>query len=316
MKPKHKIIILICSIIFGILSVIAFKFINNYLLNSNSSANFDKNIDNHTPIIVCNVKGVYGDNNADAGMAPLNLLKGSDIEWITKKGGRPSEKNWAVLYPEKDDEKIAKIINLIKSCSDAHKSTNDELDSMDTRNGYPIDIVIKMKDGSQFSLKSAMKLTITKKDDKGTEIHGTKYKDRFLMEYEKDSSTEYYTIYSNEATAYILDSSNPDFPRVDEFKMTPENVNYGDKVSVSGDGCTENEVDIILSNGNSTEEEYIIGKVKPVYGEWHWEGTISKNTKTYDGKDINFMSKKYFIGIKVGESKCTGGNAIAFTESD
>lgn len=247
---------------------------------------------------------------------PLNLLKDSDIEWITKKGGLPSEKTWAVLYPEKDAEKIDKILNLIKSCSDAHKSTNDELDFMDTRHGYPVDTVIMMKDGSRFSLKSAMKLTTTKKDDNGTEVQGTKFKDRFLMAYEKGSSTEYYTIFSNEATTYILDSSNPDFSRVDEFKITPENFDYGDKISISGGGCTENEVDIILSNGNSTEEEYIIGKVKPVYGEWHWEGTISKNIKTYDGKDINFKSKKYFIGIKVGESTLTGGNSIIFTELD
>lgn len=250
-------------------------------------------------------------DNSEKENFPLNLLKDSDIEWITKKGGLPSEKNWAVLYPGKDDEKIVKIINLIKSCSDVHKSTDDELDFMDTRRGYPVDIVIKMKDGSQFSLKSAMKLTTTKKDDNGTEIKGSKFKDRFLMVYEKGSSAEYYTIYSDEATAYILDSSNPDFPRVDEFKIT----NYGDKVSVSGGGCTENEVDIILSNGNSSEEEYIIGKVKPVYGEWHWEGTISKNTKTYDDKDIDFKSKKYYIGIKVGYSKLTGGNPIIFTQS-
>ena len=234
----------------------------------------------------------------------LDQLKLTDIEWITKKGGLFSRKNWAVLYPEKDEEKIAKIINLIKSCSDIHKSTQDDLGFLGSRHHYPVDIVIKMKAGSQFSLMSAMKLT-TRKGDNGTETTGTTYKDHFLLAYTKNNSTECYTIYSNDATTYILDPTNPDFPKVDNFAITPKEFNYGDKISISGGGCTEKEVNIILEND---KEEYVIGKVKPVYGEWHWDGIINKNIKSYDGKDINFTNKKFFIGIQVNGSRYTRGS--------
>ncbi len=271
----------------------------------NSSATGTENVAKETGII----KGTQE-------IFPFDRLKVGEIEWITKKGGLPSEKNWIALYPGKDEEKIVKIINLVKSCSDMHKSTQDDLDFMKTKHGYPVDIVIKMKDGSQFSLMSAMKLTTRKKDD-GTETTGTTYKDHFLLAYEKDNSKEYYTIYSNDAAAYILEPANPDFPRVDNFVTTPEKFNYGDKISVSGGGCIEKEVNITLSNGNGADkEEYIIGKVKPVYGEWHWESSITKNTKTYDGKDIHFKNKKYFIGIQMGESRHIGGTPIVFPESD
>ncbi|MDP4182454.1 MAG: hypothetical protein Q8942_15360 [Bacillota bacterium] len=247
---------------------------------------------------------------------PLDKLKESDIEWITKKGGLPSDKKWVALYPEKDEEKIVKIINLIKSCSEINKSTKDDLDYLNTRHGYPVDIVFRMKDGSQFSLMSAMKLT-TKKGSNGTETTGTTFKDHFLLAYEKGNSKEYYTIYSNAATAYVLDPSNPDFPRVDIYTITPKDFKYGDRISVSGGGCTEKEVNIILSNDNNAKkEEYVIGKVKPVYGEWHWEGIIRNNIKTYDGKDIHFKNKKYYIGIQLGESRRESGIPIVFPESD
>jgi hypothetical protein len=45
---------------------------------------------------------------------PFDRLKVSEIEWITKKGGLPSEKNWIALYPGKDEEKIVKIIKSSK----------------------------------------------------------------------------------------------------------------------------------------------------------------------------------------------------------
>jgi hypothetical protein len=59
-------------------------------------------------------------------------------------------------------------------------------------------------------------------------------------------------------------------------------------------------------------EEYIIGKVKPVYGSWKWKGVLSKNMKTYDGKDIYFKHEIFLVGIKVGISKISRGIQISF----
>lgn len=281
---------------------------------SQDNRNNELNVSKSSTEAIAKEITVVESNQETLEVYPLNQLKDTDIEWITKKGGLPSDKNWIVLYPDKDDEKIIKIINLIKSCSNMHKSTEKDLDFLNAKHGYPVDIVIKMKDGSQFSLMSAMELTTRKVDD-GTETTGTTYKDHFLLAYKKDNKTEYYTIYSNDTTAYVLDPSNPDFPRVDNFVITPENFNYGDKISISGGGCIENEVNIILSNGNDADkEEYIIGKVKPLYGEWQWEGVIDKHIKTYDGKDIFLKNEKFFIGIQMGQHRFTSGQSIIFTD--
>ncbi len=186
-----------------------------YMLLISMAGCSDENVNNAQNNPITSPQIITDENPIESKLEfPLDQLKIEDIEFITKKGGLPSTKNWAVLYPEKDEEKLVKIINLIKSCSDIHKSTDDDLDFMKGRHGYPVDIVIKMKDGNQFYLKEAMKATITKRDN-GTEKKLTSYKDHFLLAYEKDNSIEYYTIYSDAATEYLLVSSDEDLPRLD-----------------------------------------------------------------------------------------------------
>lgn len=257
-------------------------------------------------------KSSSSSNAANVDTKLNTFINPNDIEWITKKGGLPPNNNWAVLFPVKDSDKIKKIADLVNTSLNYRKSTEDDLLFLHTKHGYPVDIVIRMKDGSEFSLKPAMKLT-TRKVDNGTETSGTTYKDRFILSYNKNSNMEYYTVFSNEVAEYLINTSNSDFPRVDGFSITPEKFKLGDKVVVAGDGCTENEVNIYLTNGNDTDkEEYIIGKVKPIFGVWKWEGIVDKKIKTYDGKDISFKHNKFMIGIQVGDSRRICGNEISF----
>jgi len=241
---------------------------------------------------------------------PFIKIKDTDIAWITKRGGLPSVKVWKVLFPKHDFDKISKLLNLINSNSNIRKSTEEDLDFLNTRHGYPVNIVIKLNDSSEYSLETAMKLT-TQKTDKGTETTGTIYKDRIILTYSNNSITEYYTVFGNDIAEYVSNTSNPDFPRVDEFSITPENFKYGDRITISGDGCTEDEVNICLSNGNDADkEEYIIGKAKSAFGVWKWEGVIDGNIKTYDGKDIKFSNNKFFIEIQIGEERGLLGQEI------
>ena len=165
-------------------------------------------------------------NEVNVSTNPFTEIKVTDIEWITKKGGLPSDKNWVVLFPQKDSDKIAKIINLVNSSSKIGKSTEEDMNFLRRKHGYPVDIVIRVKDGSEFSLKSAMELT-TRQTTNGTGTTGTTYKDRFILAYDKNSTTVYYTAFSNDAAEYILDAHNPDFPRVDGFSITPETLTPG-----------------------------------------------------------------------------------------
>jgi len=84
------------------------------------------------------------------------------------------------------------------------------LDFLHRKHGYPVDIVIKMKDSSEFSLKSAMKLTI-KQTTYGTQTTRTIYKDRYILAYDKNGTTKYYTAFSNDATEYIIEDCLQDF---------------------------------------------------------------------------------------------------------
>lgn len=239
---------------------------------------------------------------------PFGNVKDTDVAYVTKTGGLPSDNCWTVLYPQKDSNKIMKIIDLINSSTSIREATKEDLE----RQGYPVDIIIKMKDGREFQLESAMKVTSTKVNN-GMEIIGTNYKDRFILSFRNNGKTKYYTLFSNEAAEYILGTSDIDFPRVPIFSINPANLKLGDKVSITGEGCTEIEVNICLTNGNDADkEEYIIGKVKPVFGSWKWEGIIEKNMKTYDGKDISLINKKLFIEIKMGNRGKTKGEAISF----
>jgi len=56
-------------------------------------------------------------NNVNARSNMFVDIKSTDIEWITKKGGLPSDKDYVVLSPQKDSDKISKIINLVNSSS-------------------------------------------------------------------------------------------------------------------------------------------------------------------------------------------------------
>lgn len=241
---------------------------------------------------------------------PINRLKDTDVEWITKKGGLPSDKKWGALYSQKDEKKIEYIISLVKSSSHVEKANQYDINTL----GYPVDIVIRMKDGNEFTLRWAMKLT-TNKVSNGTETRGTLCDDRFILAYGKGEALDYYVVYSKDATEYINKLSDSDFPRVPVYTIKPEKFKNGDMISISGSGCTDNEVNIMITNGNDVDkEEYVFGKVKPVYGEWKWDGVIDKNIKNYEGKDIFLKNEKYFLCVQIGEHRYISGQSIIFTD--
>ena len=249
-------------------------------------------------------KSIHNDLASDL----LTRINETGVEWVTKKGGFLSDKNWAVLFPQKDSSKIEKIIALINSGTNISKSSKEDLHFRH----YGVDIVMKYKDGSVVSLKSIEKYN-TKQVSNRTETTSIPDKDRYVLCFSNNNKNEYYTVFSKETAEYIINTSDADFPRVPNFVITPENFKLGGKIEVTGGGCSESEVDIMLTNGNDADlEEYIIGKVKPVFGSWKWEGVLNKEMKTYDGKDIYFKHDIFLVGIKVGISKISRGIQISF----
>lgn len=135
----------------------------------------------------------------------------NEIESITKTGGLPIPSKWKVLYSKKDDVKINKIIALINSGINKRVSTRLEIESL--RYGYPNAITIKLKDQSTVYVWRIMKIT-QKKTSTGTEFTGTIYKDRFLLQIEKNGTEKYFTVYSEDVAKYLLAGSDSDIPHV------------------------------------------------------------------------------------------------------
>ena len=147
-------------------------------------------------------------------ISPFDNIKVTDVEWITKRGGLPSDKSWATLTLEEDSDKITKILNFVNSSNVIRKSTEDDLNFLNKKHGYPVDIIIKFYDDSEFLLKSAMELT-TEHSTNGTVTTQSIYKDRFILVHNKEGTVDYYTVFSNDVAEYIIDTSNIDFQKLD-----------------------------------------------------------------------------------------------------
>lgn len=180
---------------FGVLLVIAFIFM---LIFEGSSA---KEIPEDTQVR----KFEFKDIDKDCG----EFIDINNIEYITKVGGIFNK--WMVLYPKKDTDKINKVINLVNSSPEGRKSTKEDLNFLRWRHGYPVDIVIKMNDGSTFKLMTVYSISI-ENDSKGTMITGIPYKDRYLLSYEKNNDLQYYTIFSGNIAEYLRKEPNDDIP--------------------------------------------------------------------------------------------------------
>lgn len=101
-------------------------------------------------------------------------------------------------------------------------------------------------------------------------------------------------------------------PFVTGFSVSPDTIKPGQMVTISGDGSTEKDIEIYISDGNSaSNEKYLIAKVPTRFGAWKWEGTINGRTiRTLDGKDVKLTKDRYFF-----ETTIAGGGTIDLSGS-
>lgn len=235
------------------------------------------------------------------------------VEWITKEGGRASNNGFSVLFSGRDDDKIAEILNLLKSANGLRQASANELRGVSMKGGSPLCLAIKLKNGSKLTLMPAYSIE-TRATDNGMESQFTPLGDRFIL-FENGQIQSSYTLFSKVAAQYVIETSRSDFITVPTHSIFPENYQVGDHLIITGEGCTEPEVSISVEVGNGTGKDlYIIGKVKPEYGSWKWEGTLDNSLKTYDGKDIPFKNNKLLLGIIIGERRTTFGKELDFSK--
>lgn len=216
----------------------------------------------------------------------------NDVEWMTMQGGlRITTK---VLFPENSPDKIKRIAGLINKSTNKMDSTEEEIGGINSR-ARPVGIAIKMKDGTKIFIWPSYKITTWEKG-----WSAAARDDRFVLSIEKDGKKEYHTVLSKDVAAYLRKGWQEDIPRVSQFTVSPNSGQPGDKVTLAGDGCTEKEVRIYFTKDN--REEYLIDRVKPVFGAWKSELTMGPELTTLEGQKITLGKGVYQLTARIGDS--------------
>lgn len=182
-------------------------------------------------------------------VTPLNqTLEPNEVVWITMTGGLPSQKTRKVLFPERDSDTINKIVTLVNSTYKTEFIASDYGDGKAI--GYPVGILIKLKNGSTWDIEPLFKVT-TRKVLNGTESTATAYSERVHLRIESNSKQEDYTLLSEQMANYLFEGSKTDMPSVTEFSSTPDTIVPGQKVYISGDGATAKDVLVYIGDGDT-----------------------------------------------------------------
>lgn len=226
-----------------------------------------------------------------------------EVEWVKRVGGLATSK-WKVLFASKDYDAINKIITLVNS---ADRSDFNEKDYEAI--GYPVSIEIRLQNNVVWRITPLFKVVSHKLQNGGTESTATPYKDRVVLDIEDEKQQFFYTLTSEQLASYVLKGADQDMPFVTGFSFSSDTIKPGQMVYISGDGSTEKDIEIYITDGNPTSNEnYLIAKVPTRLGAWKWEGTINGRTiKTIDGKEVNLLKDKYFFEVGEGSRSNEGG---------
>ncbi|MHB9095978.1 MAG: hypothetical protein ACYC21_15030, partial [Eubacteriales bacterium] len=152
------------------------------------------------------------------------------VEWLTMQGGLHITTK--VIFAGKDSDKISNITNLINNGSNKTPSSQEEIRGINSR-ARPIGIEFKMKDGKTIFVWPSYKITTWKNGWSAGPRN-----DRFVLNIQRDSNEEYYTLISKDVPNYLRSGWRMDMPSVNPIAASPQVSKKGDKVVVAGDGCT------------------------------------------------------------------------------
>ncbi|HZD59293.1 MAG TPA: hypothetical protein VE439_02410 [Anaerolineae bacterium] len=205
------------------------------------------------------------------------------VEWVTVTGGISPSK---VLYQENAKTKIDKISNLINAAKGARPSKEDEMRPKYPRYSSwgPMLLEIRLTDGKTLSIGTCY-------DAAGSRSgHNKTADDRFIIHYKEDEKS--ITAYSRAVVKYLASGAFKDMPPTTGATTDKNAYTIGDSIKISGDGCTEPAVLLLLikwePNGKPgvTPPSYRLAQPKTHLGRWEWKGTVQKEFTTVDGKHV------------------------------
>jgi hypothetical protein len=258
-----------------------------------------------TVLILFSVIVVYSSKRA-SNLEPINP---KDVRLVNRVGGLPLSR-WKVLFAQKDDITINKIVGLINSSSKTN--FNERAYDWGKAIGYPTGIEIELKNNVKLRITKLFKVSSWTLGNGGRGSTAIPYKDRVKLDIENGKKGSSYTLFSEQLADYVLKGADQDMPHVNAFSIIPDTIKPGQTVTISGDGSTEDYIEVYITDGNSaSNEKYLIDKVQTNYGAWKWEGTVNgRSIRTLDGKDIKLIKDRYFFQTTVA-----GGGIIDLSDS-
>lgn len=241
-----------------------------------------------------------------SGSAAINS---KDVELVNRVGGLPLSR-WKVVFAPKDNFTINKIVTLVNSANKT--GFNAKAYGGGKAIGYPISIEVKLKNNVIWRISPVFNVISQTLENGVMESTAVSYKDRVELDIKSGKKNSSYTLFSDQLADYVLKGADQDMPYVSAFSITPDTIKPGQTVTISGDGSTENYIEIYITDGNpSSNEKYLIAKVPTSFGVWKWKGTINGRTiRTLDGKAIKLTRDMYHF-----ETTIAGGGTIDLSGS-
>jgi hypothetical protein len=130
----------------------------------------------------------------------------ADVASVTRVGGLPGMR-FAAISAGQDDARIQKIVGMINRSTGMR--TPAQMEAWSHIHGYPVDVVLKLKNGETVYLQRVMDVTVLPGG-----FTGRNSTDRFMITFERDDNDTRYILYSSELPGYIVKGADADIPRI------------------------------------------------------------------------------------------------------
>ncbi len=233
---------------------------------------------------------------------PFTPVDKNSVEWMKMTGGLGNITT-RILFKENDDVVIQKLIDMINESREMFCISKKTIDIVHPK-VRPIGMIISFIDGNRFYLWPSYDM----KNHSGGLSVSTRT-DCFTLEIENDGESLFYTIFSEEMADYLIEGWKEDMPVVEDVRIESDTTDSssagfilqnGDRVTISGDGCSNKIVNIYTCSNNGVNR-YLLGTSETILGAWKWEGKVTRSIHSCDGTYIQLSEGLYDIVVDFGD---------------
>lgn len=228
------------------------------------------------------------------GISP-QFFEAHNVEWMTIMSGMQPSK---VLYQENGKDKIQKFADMLNQATRIRPSMDNEVRVpwSESINWEPLRLGVRLTNGQEYFITLCYDSSET-----GTSNPAIS-PDRFIIKNGENGRPM--TAYSNAVIDYLAHRAAKDMPQVAGavVKNNKSQFEIGESISITGDGCYEPAVLILLEKWEpgsppDTETSFRLAQPKTHLGRWEWHSTIRKEITTIEGKHIMLDKGTYRFNV-------------------